>query len=118
MIRLTSKDIQAATQAHLDGVQQAILGEATFADQAKKASSSWDGKTSKQAGKDAFDDVKATLISMCVGVGICVYCENNEATDIEHIFPKKMYPEKAFTWVNYVLACKICNTTYKSDVTD
>jgi hypothetical protein len=48
-------------------------------------------------------------------VEICVYCENNEATDIEHIFPKKIFPGKAFTWDNYVLACKICNTTYKSD---
>lgn len=115
MIRLTSKNIKAATQSHLDSVQQTILGESVFADQAKKASSSWDSKTSSQAAKDAFAEIKATLISMCVGVEICVYCENNEATDIEHIFPKKMYPERAFSWDNYVLACSKCNTTHKSD---
>jgi uncharacterized protein (TIGR02646 family) len=52
---------------------------------------------------------------MCVGVEICVYCENNEATDIEHIYPKKLYPEKAFNWENYVLACNKCNSHHKSD---
>ena len=52
---------------------------------------------------------------MCVGVEICVYCENNEATDIEHIYPKKLYPEKAFTWENYLLACNKCNSHHKSD---
>lgn len=115
MIRLTSKTIQPATEAHLVVVQKAIQNEPTFADQAKKASLSWDSKASSQAGQDAFTDVKTTLISMSVGVGICVYCETNEGADIEHIFPKKIYPEKAFSWDNYVWACKNCNTKYKSD---
>ena len=52
---------------------------------------------------------------MCVGIEICVYCEQNEATDIEHIYPKKLYPEKTFAWDNYVLACTKCNRDYKKD---
>lgn len=52
---------------------------------------------------------------MCSGVQICVYCEHNEATDIEHIYPKRLYPEKAFTWDNYVFACGRCNTHYKGE---
>jgi uncharacterized protein (TIGR02646 family) len=115
MIRLTSKDIKPLTQNHLDSVQQAILGEPTFAAQVRKAKSKWDNKTSGQTANAAFNDIKETLISMCVGVGICVYCENNEATHIEHIFPKKLYPEKAFLWSNYVLACPTCNTEEKKD---
>lgn len=115
MIRLTSKKLKPLTSTHLAAVQQVILAEPTFEAQAKKASSKWDSKTSGQDAKAAFTEIKETLIKMCVGVEICVYCENNEATDVEHIFPKKMYPEKAFSWKNYVLACKHCNTTYKSD---
>lgn len=95
-------------------IQQTISSEVDFAERAKKANTKWDSKTSG-AGKDAFAEVKSVLIEMCVGIETCVYCEDNEATDIEHIFPKKMFPEKAFLWGNYVLSCKTCNTTYKSD---
>ncbi len=115
MIRLNSKNIKPSTRKHLAAVQQMILTEPTFEAQAKKASSKWDSKTSGKDARAAFTEIKETLIKMCVGVEICVYCENNEATDIEHIFPKKVYPGKAFSWDNYVLACKHCNTTYKSD---
>jgi uncharacterized protein (TIGR02646 family) len=52
---------------------------------------------------------------MCNGVEMCVYCETNEATDIEHIRPKSLFPEDAFSWINYVPSCKNCNTTFKSD---
>lgn len=62
-----------------------------------------------------FRQLKADLTAMCVSVEICNYCENNEATDIEHVFPKSSFPEMAFEWGNYILACKTCNTTYKSD---
>ena len=114
MIHLNSKNIDASSNAHLEKVQKEITDEPTFEEQAKKASAKWDSKTSG-AGKSAFKNIKDTLIEMCVGVEICVYCEQNEATDIEHIYPKKLYPEKAFTWENYVLACGKCNTHHKSD---
>ena len=114
MIYLNSKNIHASSVTHLSLVQQEIINEPTFEVQAKKAKSKWESKTSG-GGKTAFKNIKDTLIEMCVGVEICVYCEQNEATDIEHIYPKKLYPEKAFTWNNYVLACGKCNTHHKSD---
>jgi len=52
---------------------------------------------------------------MCVSVEVCNYCEQNEANDIEHISPKSFFPEKAFEWFNYLLACKQCNSGYKLD---
>jgi hypothetical protein len=115
MIKLNSKSLKATTVTHLQTVQQAILNEPDFASQAKKASSNWKSKTSSNDGKAAFKDIKEALIDMCAGIEICVYCEQNEASDIEHIFPKKLYPEKAFIWDNYVLACSKCNTHHKSD---
>lgn len=96
-------------------IQQLISDEASFEARAKKANSKWESKTSSMVAKVAFQEIKDTLLKMCVGVEICVYCENNEATDIEHIYPKKLYPEKTFVWRNYVLACGKCNTHYKSD---
>nr|HQU81795.1 HNH endonuclease [Pyrinomonadaceae bacterium] len=74
------------------------------------AKSLWDGKSSAQ-----FDKIRTILKQMCVGIEICVYCEMNEATDIEHIYPKKLFPEKAFSWENYSLACGKCNSDHKKD---
>ncbi|CAA9268793.1 MAG: hypothetical protein AVDCRST_MAG56-2930 [uncultured Cytophagales bacterium] len=42
-------------------------------------------------------------------------CEQSEANDVEHIYPKSFFPEYAFDWNNYLLACKPCNPAYKLD---
>jgi hypothetical protein len=42
-----------------------------------------------------------------------MYCEDSEATDIEHFYPKSLFPLKAFEWINYLLACSNCNSNYK-----
>lgn len=114
MIQLSSKSILPSSLTHLDSVQFKIVNTTVFKDKALLASVLWKSKKSG-GGFTVFKDIKDTLIEMCVGVEICVYCEHNEATDIEHIYPKKLYPEKAFTWDNYVLACGKCNTHHKSD---
>ncbi len=114
MLQLPSDTIQDASVTHLRSVQNKIVNEATFELQVKKAESTWKNKNSGR-GRAPFVDIKSTLKNMCIGIEICVYCEQNEATDIEHIYPKKLYPEKAFSWENYVLACGKCNTHHKSD---
>lgn len=110
MLQLNSENLTQTSSDHLVSKQKQINDSPTFEAKAKEAVRLWSGKTSA-----AFDEVKTTLKKMCVAVEICVYCENNEATDIEHIYPKKLYPEKAFTWENYVLACGKCNSHHKSD---
>lgn len=114
MIHLNSKSLDDISIDHLKKVQKKITDEQSFEEQAKKANTKWDNKSSG-SGKSVFKNIKDTLIGMCVGLELCVYCEQNEATDIEHIYPKKLYPEKAFVWDNYVLVCGKCNTHYKSD---
>jgi uncharacterized protein (TIGR02646 family) len=52
---------------------------------------------------------------MCVFVGVCNYCEQSEANDIEHIHPKSFFPGRTFDWENYILACKQCNSGHKLD---
>jgi uncharacterized protein (TIGR02646 family) len=110
MLRLNSKNLTQASLNHLSSQQNKIDILAIFEEKAKKASSLWDAKSSSQ-----FEKIRTKLKEMCVSIEICVYCENNEATDIEHIYPKKLYPEKAFNWENYVLACGKCNSHHKSD---
>lgn len=115
MIQLNSKKLSIASTAHLKSVQTDINGKADFEHKVKAAILKWNGKTGSHAAKAAFKNIKEKLIEMCSGTTICVYCEHNEGTDIEHIYPKRLYPNKAFSWSNYVLACGNCNSRYKKD---
>lgn len=115
MIRLDSRTLSETTLNRLSGLQSRVNMELTFALKASRAGSLWDNKTSSNPGKAAFKEIAETLKSMCVSVEVCNYCEQNEANDIEHIYPKSLFPGWAFSWDNYLLACKQCNTAYKLD---
>ncbi|MCY7345180.1 MAG: hypothetical protein LH614_03085 [Pyrinomonadaceae bacterium] len=110
MLKLNSKNLTRISSEHLAAKQKLIDDLSVFEEKARKAKSLWDGKSSV-----AFDEIKSLLKKMCVSVEICVYCENNEATDIEHIYPKKLYPKKTFIWKNYILVCGKCNSHHKKD---
>lgn len=42
-----------------------------------------------------------------------MYCEDSLGTDIDHYKPKAIYPDVAFEWSNYLLACSHCNANEK-----
>ena len=44
-----------------------------------------------------------------------MYCLDSFGSDIEHFYPKSVYPCLAFTWDNYLLACSYCNRIRKND---
>jgi uncharacterized protein (TIGR02646 family) len=114
MRRIPDQLLDPGDQNILDTLQQKVDAELDFSAKVSTAKRLWNTK-GNMAGKLAFKRIKTTLTSMCVQRGICNYCEQSEATDIEHIAPISFYPEQAFVWTNYLLACKICNTTYKLD---
>src|SRR4029077_8233513 len=115
MILLAQSNISHTTNATLNHLQSQIDLESTFQDKVEKAQELWQGKSGSKTNIAAFNEVKDKLEEMCVSVKICNYCEQNEANDIEHIYPKSFFPERAFKWDNYLLACKQCNSGYKLD---
>jgi uncharacterized protein (TIGR02646 family) len=114
MLKLNTSSPSTITLQYLSG-QQAIIDVLLPDYRAKRAQALWDSKSSAKSGETAFTEVKEILIGMCVSTELCNYCEQNEATDIEHIHPKSFFPERTFQWPNYLLACKTCNTHYKID---
>jgi len=116
MIRLTFEDLTAGSTTHLAAVQEEINNQANFKEKAVRADLKWRAKRSTTVAKSTFTEIKSKLVAMCSGAEICVYCEHNEATDIEHIFPKRLYPNKCFLWGNYVLVCGKCNTHFKKEI--
>jgi len=114
MIRLDSKTISSDVMQILNELQNKINNETTFEKKAEKSKSLWKSKGGKK-GEQAFEIIRKVLYDMCVYIGTCNYCEHNEASDIEHIYPKSFFPEKTFDWENYLLVCKECNSAYKLD---
>ena len=50
---------------------------------------------------------------MASGIERCMYCEDSKGNAIEHFWPKRDYPDRAFDWLNYLLACTECNSNFK-----
>lgn len=115
MIQLGSKNLSQTTQNELDKLQGIVDAKTTFAEQAGEAKRLWNKKTTTKEGKQAFGEIKTSLVEITVANGICNYCECDRASDIEHIHPKSFFPELTFIWENYLLACKKCNTENKLD---
>lgn len=57
-----------------------------------------------------FDEIKLCLTKMCPGAIRCCFCEDSAAAGIEHIEPKVFYPDKTFSWGNYLYICSKCNS--------
>ena len=110
MILLNSRDIEQDLIGLLQAAQLKIDSEVSFRDKTEKAKSLW-----KNKNREEFDRIREHLNTISVSEGLCNYCENNEAIDIEHIWPKSFFPGKCFIWENYLLACKKCNTHHKLD---
>lgn len=107
--------LAASSLKILGDLNQQIKQEVVFDDKVNKAYALWNAKTSTNDKRITFDDVKKSLLTPIKNRDICAYCEANEPSDIEHIFPKSHFPEKAFEWENYLYVCKTCNTKHKSD---
>lgn len=73
-----------------------------------QAEASWKSKP-----RVAFEEIRSVLERMASGRSRCMYCEDSMGTDIDHFWPKAPYPDKAFLWENYLLACSYCNSNMK-----
>jgi hypothetical protein len=113
MMLLQNKILPTNIQTALNRLQNDVNLLSTFTERVDKAKSLWNTKGGA-TGKKAFETVKTCLQSMCISVEVCNYCEANEAGDIEHIAAKTFFPELAFVWDNYLLACKTCNSVWES----
>jgi hypothetical protein len=56
-----------------------------------------------------FGPIRQLLSDMCNGPVRCMYCEDSVADEIEHFWPKSVWPDYVFVWDNYLYACGPCN---------
>jgi hypothetical protein len=55
----------------------------------------------RQRKNRAFEEIRSVLNLMATGRSRCMYCEDNEGTDIEHFYPRASDTERAFLWENF-----------------
>ena len=106
MRRIERGRLKTASTSKLTALQSKVDAAA---DPKAKAEALWETSTRNKA----FEDVQRHLESMATGRTRCMYCEDNQATDIDHFWPKSPYPNKTFEWSNYLLACGHCNSNQK-----
>lgn len=112
MLQLNDKPLPQEVASRLEGYQQEVDAMASFPEKVttgKELFSRYNKNTNA-----AFKVVRQILAEMSGGTARCNYCEDSNANQIEHIYPKNFYPEKCFVWKNYCYACGPCNQP-KSD---
>jgi uncharacterized protein (TIGR02646 family) len=101
MIKLPHYDLDTITTDKLSEWQIDYMKEIT----AEGRKALW---KNKRQCKD-FAPIKQKLENMLNGRDCCMYCEDNEAYQVEHFWPRVIYPELAFEWMNYLYVCGKCN---------
>ena len=58
-----------------------------------------------------------------MGIEVCPYCQRNyisnydekTTADLDHFYPKSLYPFLALSLYNFIPSCQICNSRFKGD---
>ena len=107
MIKLKDVTPSDKTMKALEKFQKEINDLNTFPERSAKAKAMFPRKNTNR--NPVFTEVKERITEMCNSTRRCVYCEDSYADEVEHIYPKDLFPGKCFIWDNYVYACGPCN---------
>lgn len=107
MRRLQRLGLSAKAEAFLRKRKARVAGAT---DPRKEAERLW-----RLRDNNAFREIRESLSRMASGLERCMYCEDSQGTGIDHFWPQTPYPNRAFDWDNYLLACAHCNSHQKRD---
>lgn len=107
MIRVTDPGLDRKTEERLDAHQRDVDAQPTWAARVAHAESLY--QRVGRGDRAPFREVHAALRGMCCGNARCMYYEDAPAGEVEHVWPKSLYPERTFHWKNLLYACGACN---------
>ncbi|MDE3738603.1 hypothetical protein PSH28_18520 [Pseudomonas resinovorans] len=110
MLPLRKSNLIGKPRQYLTTTQREINNIHDYSLRVTSAKNKW-----KNKNKAHFEQIRETLISICHGTRRCHYCEDSAADEVEHVWPKAFYPERAFRWSNYIFSCGPCNGSFKGD---
>lgn len=106
MIRVGPGEPAASALDALARKQSRVDAHPTYEARVAAAKRAW---ASGNRSTQVFTRIKRTLTQLSPGLKRCVYCEDSEGREIEHVHPKDWCPERVFRFDNYVFACGGCN---------
>ncbi|GAB3001898.1 HNH endonuclease family protein [Saccharothrix stipae] len=109
MIRLHRAPLAEPLQDRLTSLTGDIRGARRGKSRVAKARGLWKARPAVKR------DLKAVLATFAAGRDRCMYCGDNEGTDIDHYQPVSLQPLLTFAWLNHLLACSRCNSHHKRD---
>lgn len=104
MRALDRSSLASRVAKYLDDKQREV-DEASEEERQALAKSKWTNSRRTATMKK----VEKTLTGMSGLRERCMFCQDSRGTDIEHFWPKAVYPERTFRWPNLLLACTGCN---------
>ena len=110
MIRLQRLDLPLDTVTRMDGHTEEIKKSEKPKDKARYL---WKHTTVRRHVHPA---LLTALGEMAPGRERCMYCGDNQGSDIDHFEPLSTAPLRTFEWKNHFLACTICNSHHKRHV--
>lgn len=109
MLLIPDRALDSATLGTLRALQGSVNAGINYATKVQLAAEKWPARNNTVRGQAAFRTIRSTLSQMCIGSIRCAYCEDSMADEIEHIYPKNLFPQLTFEWGNYAFACGPCN---------
>jgi len=107
MLQLTGDTLPSNVAKQLQDWQDEVDEKPTFPEQVTAAKVQFSARN--KATNATFKIVRFKLVEMHGELNRCAYCEDSLADEVEHIYPKDIFPGKVFSWKNYTYACGPCN---------
>lgn len=106
MIRLKYVEMNPTKLVFLETWQKEVDQKATHSERKAEAGRLWPGKRDATCFKEI---VVTALDEMVKPNGRCMFCEDNAAYQVEHFWPRAIFPQLTFNWLNFLYACGQCN---------
>lgn len=107
MIGLRRISLANSVSDQLANLTTTISLKTTMAERVTEAKRLWRGRPQVRA------ELKSSLQKFASGRLRCMYCGDNQGTDVDHYEPVATSPQKTFVWLNHLLACSACNSHHK-----
>lgn len=111
MIRITRTALPAGLSGYLAALTEQ-LADTPLDQRATAARGLWRRKSTRDR---VHQPLGSALRQMAPGLERCMYCGDNQGTDIDHFEPLARNPLRTFDWLNHLLACALCNSHKKRD---
>ncbi len=109
MLAVPSVSPISSLAAYLNTAQTIVNAGLTYDDKINRAKNNW--KALNRSTNPSFRQVRELLAQLHGDLERCAYCEDSLGHQIEHIYPKSLFPSVVFSWENFLHACGSCNGT-------